>query len=135
MALVTTTNYRRATLVAMRPTLLGCLLCAFINAHVPAPTDTASMYVEPFGSWYARYPLLLWGTPFVNGSSQGEMDEVYRTWTASGTILDESIYGYFVIDSHGNLVWAEALAGGPYPMNMPGQTVTVYPTMREGSLC
>ena len=109
-------------------------LCAFVNSHVPATTDVIGDYIEPSGSWYARISLNAWGAAYVNAANQGEIDETFRTWTASGSLVSESIYGYFVVDGSGNLVWAEVDPSGPQPMSVLGQTFTVQPTMREGAL-
>lgn len=113
MALVTTTNYRRATLACMSGALNTYYLCAFTNSHVPVPTDSVGDYSEPAGSWYSRILLNAWGSPYVNASNQGEIDETIRTWTVSGSIVSESIYGYFIVDGSGNLVWAELNPAGP----------------------
>jgi hypothetical protein len=115
--------------------LMTYVLRLYVNNHTPALTDTAADYTEPAGTWYVPITLVAWGTPFVNPSNQGEIDEVIRTFTVGGTPAAEQVYGYFVTDGGGNLVWSELNPAGPQAMDTAGQTYSVLPIMRQGDLC
>jgi len=122
-------------LAFLQSTLDTYTLHLFVNNYTPLVTSVTANFTEPSGSWYSPIALVSWGTAFVNGSNQGEIDEVIRQWTAGGTVVSESVYGYFVTDSGGLLVWAELNPAGPQPMSMAGQTYSVLARLVEGDLC
>lgn len=134
MAMVTMPAFRRAMLSFALSDLNTYVLRLYTNNHTPSVGDNAGDYTEPSGSWYAPITMASWGTPYVNPSDQGQVDEIIRIWTVSGTPSMESIYGYFVTDGSGNLLWAELNPAGPQAMDTLGQTYSVLPSMREGEL-
>lgn len=107
----------------------------FVNNIVPAVGQLAADYLQPAGSWYSPILLNAWGVPFVNPANQAEIDEIVRTWTASGTVVSESVYGYYVVNPGGILVWSELAPSGPIPMNTPGNVVSLTPRLYAGALC
>lgn len=135
MAIVAVTDFRRAILSLLIGTLDTFYLKLYVNNHTPIVTDTAAAFTEPSGSWYTAVLLSSWGAAFVNGSNQGETDEVVHTYTASGTVVSEDVYGYFVTDGSGNLAWAEINVLGPQPMSAPGLSFSVRPRLMVGELC
>ncbi len=78
MSLVTTSNFRRAVLAFLQSTLDTYTLHLFVNNYTPLVTSVTANFTEPSGSWYSPIALVSWGTAFVNGSNQGEIDEVIR---------------------------------------------------------
>lgn len=135
MAMATSTALRRAMLTFALSDLNTYYLRLFVNNHTPTPLDSAADYTEPSGSWYAPILMNAWGTAFVNPSNQGEIDEIIRIWTAGGTVVSESIYGYWWTDGSGNFLLAELNAAGPQSMGTAGLTYSVLPRLMEGDLC
>lgn len=133
--LVMTTNWRRAILSFAQPELLGCSVRLYTNVVTLSPENQLSDFNEPEGQWYAPIKLSNWGVPYINTNSQGEIDEVIRTWTVGTEFLEESIQGYFVVDQNNNLAWAEADTNAPAAMNSPGDTYSVRPRLMLGPLC
>ena len=119
----------------LRPVLLTFYLRLFVNDVVPVVGFTSANYVEPAGSWYRPILLIAWGSPFQNAALQAEIDEVIRTFTAAGSVVAESVYGYFVTDPTGLLCWAERGPAAPYPMDAAGKSVSVLPRLMDGLLC
>lgn len=135
MSLVTTTNFRRAILSLIQANLDTYFLNIYVNNHTPVVTDVTADYTPPAGAWYSPIALTMWGAAFVNGSNQGEIDEIIRTWTVGAGAVVESVYGYYVTDGGGLLVWAELNPAGPQPMSVVGQTYSVLARLLEGDLC
>lgn len=134
MAMVTMPAFRRAMLSFALTDLNAFVLRLYVNNRTPSVGDTSADYTEPAGTWYAPITMSSWGTPYINPSDQGQVDEIIRIWTAAATVVSESIYGYFVTDGSGNLLWAELNPAGPQAMDTIGQTYSVLPSMREGEL-
>ena len=135
MAIVTQTPFRRAILSWIRPNLLTFTLRLFVNNVVPAVGQSVSDYVEPGGSWYRPVVLSEWQQPFINPANQAEMAEAVRLFTASGTIVNESVYGYWITNPSGILCWSELAPSGPIPMNSSGAKVQLIPRLYDGALC
>lgn len=134
MPMVTMPAFRRAMLSFALSDLNTYILRLYVNNHTPSVGDVTGDYTEPSGTWYAPITMGSWGTPFINPSDQGEVDEIIRIWTVAGTPSAEQVYGYFVTDGSGNLLWAETNPAGPQLMDTVGQTYSVLPIMREGEL-
>jgi hypothetical protein len=98
----------------------------FQNNHVPVFTDDLISYVEATFSGYGSSLLLGWGSPFINGSNQAEVDASTVVWTRSGGAVSNSIYGVYVTDGTGNLAYAERF-GAPVSMVNPGDTISYIP--------
>lgn len=107
--------------------LNGLTLRLFQNNHTPDGADVAGDYTEATFSGYAAVALNNWGNAFQNGSDQGEIDETVRIFTCTGPSPSNAIYGYYVTDGSGNLVWAERNPAGPVTINTAGQTYSVLP--------
>lgn len=135
MAIVTSYATRRAILSQLLPLATAWWLRLYVNDHTPTPADTAADYVEPTGSWYAPLILDQWGQTYNTATGLGRVDNVIRTYTAAGTLADESVYGYWVATDNFQLVWAERGPLSPYPMNTAGRTVRVLPRLSTGELC
>lgn len=134
MAMVTMPAFRRAMLSYALSNLNTFVLRLYVNNHTPSVGDVTGDYTEPSGSWYSPITMNTWGTPYINPSDQGQVDEIIRIWTVAGSPVSEQVYGYFVTDGSGNLLWAELNPAGPQPMNLVGQTYSVLPIMRAGEL-
>ena len=96
----------------------------FQNNHVPAVTDTEANYTEATFSGYAGIDIhALSGAAFVNGSGQGEVDCTTQTFSFSGGAISNLVYGAYVVDSAGQLVYAERFAAPVSMSASPDQII------------
>jgi hypothetical protein len=79
----------------------------FQNNHVPLLTDTAANYTEATFTGYGGFQSLAWGSAFINGSTQGEIDATEVTWTRTAGATSNTIYGVYITDAADALVYAE----------------------------
>lgn len=97
------------------------------NNHTPADTDTAASYTEATFAGYAAVALGSWSNAFLNSDNYGETDETTRVFTCTGSSPANTIYGYYITDGSGNLIWAEINPAGSFLINTAAQTYTVLP--------
>lgn len=125
-------------LVVCRPALVALLqlhkatfntytLRLFKNDKVPADTDTVADYTEANFTGYAAIATNAWGNAFLNAGNIAEIDETNRTFTQTGVIVTNLVYGYYVTDGAGNLIFAERNPAGPFNMNANGLVYVVLP--------
>lgn len=99
----------------------------YINNHTPTDGDDVTDYTEATFGGYASIPLASWGAAFLNAANIAESDEILRTFTCTGAPLTNTVYGYYVTDSGGNLVGAELNPAGGTPITAAGQVYPVWP--------
>lgn len=100
--------------------LNSCTLRLFQNNHVPASTDTVANYTEATFTGYAAIATVSWGNAYLNGALLGEIDEVNRTFTQTANTVTNTIFGYYITDVGGNLIFAESNPLGGFNMNAAG---------------
>ena len=89
-----------------------------VNNQTPADTHTSSDYTVATGGGYVDKTLTngSWTVTVANDPS----DAVYaeQTWTFTGALTtNPTIYGYFIVDADGVLIWAEKLSASFTPAN------------------
>ncbi len=99
----------------------------FTNDITPADTDTAATYTEASGGGYAAKTLTngSWTITVANDPS----DAVYaeQVWTFTGPLTGSAtIYGYFVVDADGTLIYAERL-GQSFTPSQNGDQLKITP--------
>lgn len=112
---------------------LTCQLGLFNSNITPSRTDVATTYTAheaTFGG-YSRATLNSWGAITVV-LHVAAMQEIVRTFTRTGGAT-ETIYGYFVLDNLGALMWAEAFPGGGIVMSGVGQMIAILPGLTDES--
>lgn len=90
----------------------------FTSNTTPADTDTAATYTEAAGGGYAAKTLTAanWTVAQVSGIATASYAQ--QEFTFTGALTDSvSIYGYFVVDADGVLVYAERAAAAYTPAN------------------
>ncbi len=103
----------------------------FCNNHSPASTDTAGSYTEASGGGYAAKTLTngSWTQSFVGSIEQ--VAYAQQTFTFTGALTtNPTVYGYYVVDADGNLIFAELLPQPFTPANN-GDNIQVTPTFQE----
>jgi len=136
MAIVTTPAFRRAVLTWVLPGINTYYFRLYTNNYTPVYTSTAADFTEPTGSWYRAKQVKSWGTPANLASGYAEITADVQTWVAAGTIVNESVWGYWVTTASGLLVFAERKGGLlPFPMELAGRRITLLPRLDAGVLC
>lgn len=105
----------------------GLKIKLYKNNHTPADADTVADYTEADFDGYASKNLTAFGAAFLNASNKGETDHTILTWTDTGAVTPNSIYGYYVTTAGGALLWAEKLSNGPITMQANGDQYSVIP--------
>lgn len=97
------------------------------NAHTPGDGSTAADFTEcTFDGYAAQGPS--WGAAATNGSGDAEAVAAALTWTATGGSTSNTVYGYYVTDGGGEVVWAE-LFDTPVAVVDAPDAVVVTPTI------
>lgn len=95
----------------------------FQNNHVPAVGDTNANYTEATFSGYAAVALGTWNAAYLNGSNKGETDADVASFAHNGGGVSNTIYGAYVTDNVGNVIYAEAFSA-PVVMAAVPNTIT-----------
>ena len=104
----------------------------FINDYVPIETSVAADFTESVDASYVTYiPFEIAGNSWT--ITQGDPTEA--VFNGTGGDIDfpfastETVYGYFLTNNTGNLLWAERFTDGPYNILVDGGVVHVIPKM------
>lgn len=126
---------RHAQLRALAAFLEGATFYAklFRNDRIPKQTDTAAQYQEAdFSGYQGQQPITAWTDPvMVDGRAYSRADSL--TWQHSGGPEDNLIFGYFVVDEDGALLWAERNPAGPRIVSAGNPDYVVTPVVTETS--
>lgn len=98
----------------------------FKSNTTPAAGDTAGTYTEATFPGYASQSVGTFGASTV-ASSTATATAAQNTFTRSSTGTTENIYGYYVLDSGGNLLWAERDPAAPIAMTNSGDSYLITP--------
>lgn len=109
----------------------GLKMGLFQNNVTPSLTTSLSDLVEcNFEGYTASHPpdgraaVAGWsGVTFNTPSAQSTATSI--SWTATGGAVVNNVYGYFVINAAGVLVFFEKNPAGPVPINAAGQSYFV----------
>jgi len=100
----------------------------FQNNHVPAVTDVNANYTEATFSGYLAMALGVWNLAFINPSGKGEIDANPQAFSHNGGGVANSIYGVYVVDATGNVMYAERFPA-PVLMAALGDSITYTPRL------
>ena len=109
--------------------LMGAFLRLYVNAHTPVEGDTVAAYTEATYPGYAGVSMLGWSSAYLNVGGKAQVDHAMVTFTAGLIVTPEDVYGIYVTDGAGNLLYAEEDPAGPVNINTPGQTYTYTPAV------
>lgn len=98
----------------------------FQNNHTPTVGDVNADYTEATFTGYAGVALGTWNAAFLNGSNQGEIDANPVTFTRTAGATSNTIYGAYVVDNAGDVVYAEKFSA-PISMASTGDAFTYTP--------
>lgn len=118
---------QRALLALLRPYLATLQIGLFTNDWRPAIPDTIAAVQEATYTGYARQSITSWSAVFTNLAGQAEVDAPAYTFQVTAPSSAQYVYGYFVADNLGNLIWGERNPAGPQPMFGLGAPYVVVP--------
>lgn len=104
----------------------------FKNNHVPAVTDGNGDYTQADFSGYAAVALGTWNAAFVNADGRGEIDADLATFTHNGGGTSNTVYGAYVTDNAGDIVYAERF-DAPRVMASNGDAINYTPRVTAAS--
>ena len=98
----------------------------FATDVTPAHDDVVGDYTEAAGGGYVTKTLTN-GSWTVNANDPRDATYAQQTWTFTGPLTTNgTIYGYFIVDADGVLVYAEKL-GTPFTPAINGDFLKVTP--------
>jgi len=100
------------------------------TAFAPTASLTLAGITEADYVGYEPLPLTLGTVQPGTPGGRAEADFANVTFTCGGSATPNSIYGYFVTDGSGNLLWCELFGGAPRPMDGAGRTVSLDISLR-----
>ncbi len=116
-----------AYLVSKDTSVKSLTLRLFANNYSLTDTTTATNLVEvSAGNGYA--PIALTGSSWSAGTSGTNLTYPQQTWTFTGPV--GNIYGYYVTDSSGTLMFAETFPTGPYNVQNNSDVINVNITLQ-----
>jgi hypothetical protein len=106
-----------------------CKVGLFRNDHVPQKKDTIGDYHAPIFPGYLG-PQILYN--FAPASPAGWRWQSYANelfWTQTGPVPMDLVYGYYVQDALGRLLWAERFCPNPIVMDQTGRQIRLSPQL------
>jgi len=108
---------------------LGATKIGLFKADVtPTPLTPLTALTECDFDGYAQKTLTWLIGPYLNPGNQSEIQNASVNWTPTGSTTPNTVYGYFVIDAAGNLLWSERFTT-PRVLNGGATTLTLLPTL------
>lgn len=105
----------------------------FQNDHDPDRADTVGSYVEAtFSGYPGPVPITDWTSPAVSAHVSSMKADLVN-YTHSGGPLGNYIFGYYVTNAAGALMWAERRPGAGLPMFQAGEVYQVTPVQSDTS--
>lgn len=102
----------------------------FVNNITPGDTDTAGTYTEAAGGGYAVKTLTAANFSISAVSNIIQAAYTAQTFTFTGALTtNPTIYGYFVVDADGVLIYAEKASAAYTPANN-GDAFTMTPVFQ-----
>jgi hypothetical protein len=97
------------------------------NVVVTPATLIGDLTEATFAGYVAK--TLTWAVgPYLNPAGQAEIQNGSVNWTPTDSVTPNAIYGYWVEDAAGNLLWAENFTT-PRSMASTLDTITLLPTL------
>lgn len=118
----------RAALTAALPTLLnGGSLKTYSNDFTPNEQTLLAAFTESAYGGYAAKVIATWGAPFNAPGGGAKSIAPSQQFNGNGAGPNESVYGWYYVDSTGALVEAGRFADAPIPMGDVGTSLVVEP--------
>lgn len=131
MSLVLTRGGSLLLLGAQQAYLQTLTLRLFKNDHPPVETDDVFAFDEATFTGYAAVPTTGWGMPALDAAFRAQIVEVLHTFACTGPAVPNTIFGYYLTDPAGRLVWAEYGPPGGQIMDGVGKVYLVQPRLTD----
>lgn len=105
----------------------------FKNNYTPVAGTTLANLTEADFSGYASVVLAGWTAAAIGAGGRAYSQADLVTFAHNGGVTANSIYGYWVVDSGGTLLWAERFATAPITMSGLGDSIVVIPQTADKS--
>jgi len=100
------------------------------NNYTPTEADDISDYTEATFSGYAAATIGTWNAATYGGGEAEAEATTAHTFTNSTGAVGNDIYGYYVTDSAGTvLYWAQRATSPPLSLQLAGEAVTITPAI------
>lgn len=117
-----------------RTFLNTCTLRLFQNNLQPTDANVVADFTEATFDGYAAQPLDDFGVAALDQNNKGRIVAPLHTFTATGGVTANQIYGYYVTDPAGALVYSDRNAAAPVTVSGDGSAYTVVPAFLEDSM-
>lgn len=102
----------------------------FKNNHTPDEADDISDYTEADFSGYAAATIGAWNAATYAGGLANVEATTAQTFTNSTGAVGNDVYGYYVTDSAGTvLYYAQRANSPPLSLQLAGEAVTITPAI------
>lgn len=101
----------------------------FVSDYTPADGDNLATYtaIEATFPGYARVDLTGWTFPAADGAGRARTAAALVTFTRTVTGSPQFVWGYFVTEPGGTLLWAERHPAPPVRMELAADVFRVNP--------
>lgn len=107
--------------------LEGAALALFQNDYVPIHTTGLGDLVEADFDGYARITLAGWPPAAIDANNRASTNLGFQTFTKTGNLVSNDIYGAYVLDGTGNFLFAERFQTSPFTLSVAGQLLLFKP--------
>lgn len=105
------------------------VLRLYINSvDLSTESFTTSSFTEANASGYAAVTLT--GANWTVSTSSGVSTAVYNTSINFSFNVGQSVYGYYVTNTSGQIMWAEQFPGAPFSLPSGGGEISVRPQVQ-----
>lgn len=122
-------SWELLALAAIKTALLdGSIVKLFKNDFTPSLDTVVGDMTEADYTGYLAVTLTTWQAPFLDVQGRGEIRAPHAFFApAAPYTVQNTIYGYWIIDSTADLLLASRFVNGPIPMGEAGNALFVEP--------
>lgn len=106
----------------------GAKVRLFKNDFVPDAETILGDFTAADFPGYAEITLETWSAAYTNEGGRAQTDHPMVTWTVSDDFVGQTIYGMYVVNAGGDLLWCELATIGPVELTLEGQTYSLTPS-------
>lgn len=115
--------------IVNKSTPTNLVLRLYINSvDLSGESFTASSFQEANASGYL--PVTLTGSNWTVSTAAGVSSAVYDTSVTFSFNVGQGVYGYYVTNTSGGILWAEQFPGAPFNLPAGGGEISVRPRVQ-----
>lgn len=120
---------RLLTYIVNKASPTNLVLHLYTNSvSLSGETFTSASFTEASASGYVAVTLT--GANWTVSTTTGVSTAVYNTSIVFTFSVGQSVYGYYVTDTSGNIMWAEEFPGAPFVLPAGGGEISVRPQLQ-----